>query len=197
MIQTAGQHDCGSGAGRCWAVNAAVRIVVAACIVSTAVGCDSTAALRRTSDAYKRGDYVTAYRDGARLAKRGKPAQRREAAYLAGLAAYRLEQFEAAQRYLTTAAGDDQPQIAGGALVTLGLIYSEAGRHEAAGEAFVRGARKLSGEDRALAYFHASTAAGKQRRWTEQRTYLNLARSISHDGKLRRQIDRQLAVVGR
>ncbi len=198
MLQTAGQHDCG-GAWRWGTANASARVIVAACIVAAAAaaGCKSSDTLRRVGDAYNRGDYKVAYRDGTRLARHGKPGQRREAAYLAGLAAYRLKHFKSAQRLLTTVAGGDEPQIAGGALVTLGLIYSESGRHAAAVKAFVRGARKLSGEDSALAYFHASTAAARQQRWTEQRTYLNLARSASRDSKLRRQIDQQLAAARR
>ena len=145
--------------------------------------------------AYQAGQYTEAYALSQPLAGRSDK-QGDEAAYLAGLSAKRLNRTSAAERYLTRAAQARDDSLAGDAGAALGLIYSEQGRYAAAARALGSAAPKLSGEDRAKAYYYLALAEQKLGRTAGARTSFRLAHSATSDPILRRLIQQQRATLG-
>ncbi|MEO1236415.1 MAG: SPOR domain-containing protein [Planctomycetota bacterium] len=162
-------------------------------------GCRSSGpppSLADANAAYDRGDYQQAYTTASVIA-RGEPTQDREAAaYVAGLSARELGRPDRAIRFLTQAADGFDPALAADAGVMLGLTYSEQERYAAATDALLDAAPRLTGEDRAKAYFYAAVAQQKLGRWAPARDHLTLARTATADPALRQQIEEQLAVNG-
>ncbi len=145
---------------------------------------------------YQRGDYARAQTAAAHAASTAGGAQRDLAHYMAGMSAYRLNNFATAERYLRVAATSRDASMAADARSTLGLIYSGQGRYADAADALLRSAGQQTGEDRAQAYFYAGIAQQKLGRWPQARTSLLLARRSARDPGLVRQVDQHLAVTG-
>lgn len=146
--------------------------------------------------AFARGDYAQAHASALRALSTVRGQEREEAAYLAGVSAYKLGYLQTAERYLTQASNSRDVSMSTDALSTLGLIYSQSGRYAQAADAFLRSADHQSGEDRAQAYFYGGIALQKLGRWPQARTSLLLARQSTRDANLRSRIDEQLAVTG-
>jgi tetratricopeptide (TPR) repeat protein len=162
-------------------------------------GCNASRGPTPTEQAqahYMRGDYAKAQSAAARAAATAGGAQRDLAHYMAGMSAYRLNNFPAAERYLRVAASSSDGSMAADAQSTLGLIYSSQGRYTQAADALLRSAKLQTGEDRAQAYFYAGIAQQKLGHWPQARTSLLLARRSTRDSGLGQQIDQQLAVTG-
>ncbi len=145
---------------------------------------------------YQRGDYARAQTTAAHAAATAGGVQRDLAHYMAGMSAYRLNNFATAERYLRVAATSRDESMSADARSTLGLIYSGQGRYAEAADALLRSANLQTGEDRAQAYFYAGIAQQKLGRWPQARTSLLLARRSTRDAALGRQIDQHLAVTG-
>lgn len=145
---------------------------------------------------YQRGDYARAQTTAARAAATAGGTQRDLAHYMAGMSAYKLNNYPTAARYLSVAVNSRDESLAADARSTLGLIYSAQGRYDAAANMLLRSADLHTGEDRANAYFYAGTAQQKLGRWPQARTSLLLARRSTRDASLVRQIDQHLAVTG-
>ncbi|MEM8737226.1 MAG: SPOR domain-containing protein [Planctomycetota bacterium] len=162
-------------------------------------GCRSSApppTLTDANAAYERADFQAAYAYAATIA-RGEPSEdRASAAYVAGLSARELGRTDRAVRFLRQAAQGFDQDLAADASVTLGLIYSEQEKYALATDALLDAAPRLTGEDRAKAYFYAAVAQQKLGRWATARDHLTLARTASADPQLRQQIENQLAVTG-
>lgn len=124
-------------------------------------GCESGGqnALDRSIVAYDAGDYAQAYDladDAATNARATKDAD--EAAYLAGMSAYRLGRYRDAERWLAQAARSGDRWIAGQAGVTLGSTQLRLGRPAEAGRTFARAAEKLDDEEARRARLAAGNA---------------------------------------
>ncbi|MEM6394238.1 MAG: SPOR domain-containing protein [Planctomycetota bacterium] len=145
---------------------------------------------------YEAGETGAAFADAAELAGRAKSGQRFEAAYLAGLSAKDLGDGRSAVRYLIQATRSPDPVLAGDAGVTLGTVHAEAGRHQAAADAYLAAADRLIGEGRAKASFFAAVAQQKLGQWAQARTNFILARAQSADPILKRRATEQLRVSG-
>ena len=162
-------------------------------------GCIATGGPTPTEQAqayYQRGDYARAQTAAARAAATAGGTQRDLAHYMAGMSAYRLNNFDTAARYLRVAANSHDESIAADAQSTLGLIYSTQGRYAAAADMLLRSASLHTGEDRAQSYFYAGVAQQKLGRWPQARTSLLLARRSTRDPRLIQQINQHLAVTG-
>lgn len=88
----------------------------------------------------------------------GQAASRDHAAYLAGLSAFRMRQFDEAETRLLTAAQSDDPQTLGRSKALLGLIRIEQNRPAAAAEYLRDAAQLLEGSEAAEARYQASMA---------------------------------------
>lgn len=107
---------------------------------------------------YNAGRYQQAY-DQARSARQSSSgAARGESAYIAGLAAIRIDRPLTARTYLEEAARSRDPQVSGRAEVSLGTLLLEDGEPRQAGRAFDRAAGKLTGADRVRARYRAGLA---------------------------------------
>ncbi len=145
---------------------------------------------------YQRGDYARAQTAAARAAATAGGTQRDLAHYMAGMSAYRLNNYPTAARYLSVAVNSRDEALAADARSTLGLIYSTQGRYEAAANMLLRSADLHTGEDRAQAYFYAGVAQQKLGRWPQARTSLILSQRSTRDQSLIQQINQHLAVTG-
>ncbi|MFW6060557.1 MAG: SPOR domain-containing protein [Phycisphaeraceae bacterium] len=170
---------------------------VAATVLVLLAGCaapgDTT--LNEATDAYQQGRYEAAYQAAARLT-RSAGASGDVAAYLAGLAAERLERLDEARHHFQRAARSADEELAADARASLGLLHHRQGRYREAADVLERAARALTGEQRANAYFYAGIAQQKVDRWAQARTDFVLARAATSDSSLRRRIDQHLAVTG-
>lgn len=162
------------------------------------VGCQAsppvTVATARA--AFAAGDFERAYRDAAHVSLSRRDALGAEAAYLAGMSAYRLRRLGSAKQYLRIAADSDQVAVTGNALAMLGMIHVGQGRYDRASEALLAAAERVDGQDRANAYFYAAVAEQKLQRWANARAYLTLARQLSGDEAFRQRAAAQLRQTG-
>ena len=145
---------------------------------------------------YQRGDYARAQTAAARAAATAGGTQRDLAHYMAGMSAYRLNNYPTAARYLSVAVNSRDRSLAADARSTLGLIYAAQGRYAPAADMLLRSADLHTGEDRAQAYFYAGTAQQKLGRWPQARTSLILAQRSTRDQGLLKQVNQHLAVTG-
>ena len=105
------------------------------------------------------------------VAARGR--RRAAAAYLAGLAAYRMGDFEEARRHLAVGARSPQPATAGSARAVLGLMLIEQQHDGEAAAQLAEASALLAGEDARRAASHAASAyqragvADSAARWLE------------------------------
>jgi tetratricopeptide (TPR) repeat protein len=179
--------------------DALMKLCLSAVLCVTMVGCQMDRGPSPTQLAqahYQRGDYAKAQTAAARAAATAGGSQRYLANYMAGMSAYRLNNFAQAERYLRIAANSKDQAMAADAQSTVGLIYSRQGRYAQAADALLRSARNHTGEDRAQAYLYAGIAQQKLGRWPQARTSLLLARSSTRDAQLAQRVNTQLAVTG-
>jgi tetratricopeptide (TPR) repeat protein len=172
--------------------------LLVACLLS-AGGCHQELRpyqLAEASAAYQAGEFEQAFRDASAVADFRRAENRDEAALVAGMAARQLDNPRRAERYLLQAAFSDDGSIAGEALASLGLMYAEREEYDRSADALLKAAPRLTGQDRANAYFYAAIAQQKMGQWAQARTNLVLARAASADSGFRERVNEQLAVVG-
>ncbi|MCC7147396.1 MAG: SPOR domain-containing protein [Phycisphaeraceae bacterium] len=153
----------------------------------------ATPKLSQAYDAYNQGNFASAYQLAHTLADR-QPS--REAAYMAGLSAYRLGSFGPAKRYLTIASTSADRKLAGDSLATLGMIYTSENRFAEAANAYEKAGAALAGQERANAYFYAGLSLQKLGRWSQARSDFTLARSASTDREFLQRVVEQMATTG-
>ena len=136
----------------------AFALLAFALLPACATGPSATASLDRAIADYDAGRFTAAFTEAERAASRGNDSLARdEAAYLAGLSAYRLGRDVDARRWLTASSTSADAWLAGQSLVTLGSVESRGGDDRAAARAFVRAAERLPDPDEAA---RARAAAG-------------------------------------
>jgi cell division septation protein DedD len=107
---------------------------------------------------YDAGRFAASLASAEQAASRGGDILvRDEAAYLAGMSAYRLGRDVEARRWLSSSATSSDAWLAGQSLVTLGSVELRGGDATAAARAFVRAAERLPDPDESA---RARTAAG-------------------------------------
>jgi len=120
-------------------------------------GCATTASLDRAIADYEAGRFSLSLAEAERAANQGDAVSRDEAAYLAGLSAYRRGRDAEARRWLSSSARSSDDWLAGQSLVTLGSVENRGGDLRAAARAFTRAAERLPDADEAA---RARAAAG-------------------------------------
>ena len=147
--------------------------------------------------AYKHGDYYTAYNQArAVYGQTGSGPVAEESAYLAGLCAHRLPDYDAAQRYLWVAAHSDDHDLAGRAYAELGLVYMRLQVTDRAVAALDHSAGLLTGQDQANAYYNEGICLQRLGLWSQARAKLDQAYGASDDPDLRQQVRDQAQVTG-
>jgi SPOR domain len=163
----------------------------------TAAGCESSnkPPLDRANEAYQKQQYAQSYELSSRLAQGAGPGTY-DAAYLAGMSAYRLKRATEAEQYLLKAAQSTDQALVGAASAQLGLIYAEQERYDAATRALLAAAVRLRGQDRANAYLNAGLAQQRLGQWAEAKNSLALARRSSGDAAFQARVDQNLRTTG-
>ena len=134
---------------------------------------------------------------GPRPGASGNTANSDEQKLIAGMEAHSSGRTAQAISLLAPLATHANPQIAGRASGTLGLIYLQRGDHQRAISYLRPAAEKLDDPAaQAHAYFHLGQAHQKLGRWSEARTWLSLAVSKAQDEGLRDAAKRLLASTG-
>lgn len=162
-------------------------------------GCETpktTHSLTEIRSAYVARDYAKAYRLGTSNASQNDGAGARQAAYMAGMSAYKLGRNNEAIQSLTQAARSSDKSMAGDSQATIGLIYASQNNHRPAAKHFLLAANLLTDQPKANAYFYAAVSQQKIGRWSDARAHLSLARNASDDQTFKSQVDDQFAVTG-
>ncbi|MCE9591481.1 MAG: SPOR domain-containing protein [Planctomycetes bacterium] len=179
---------------------AALAAILAAALLT---GCQAplqsqSSGLAASRSAYAAGQYPQSLQKARTIADlpTSPSRDREQAAYIAGLSAYRLRDLDTAQQYLQVAALSDSPSLSGDARATLGLVFAERGSYGLAADNLLTAAERMTGQNKANAYFYAGVAQQKHGRWPQGRTTLSLAKSASTDPAFRQRVDEQLKITG-
>lgn len=124
-------------------------------------GCETTpktGSLTQAIADYNAQRYAQSHERAASIMASARGTEREQAAYIAGLSAYRLGQFDEAERRLLVAAQATDPQIAAKSKAMLGQVRMEQGRPREAATYFADAARGLAGEDARQCAHHAAVA---------------------------------------
>lgn len=177
--------------------------LVALFVAVTLTGCQApqtsqSTSLSQSRSLYAAGQYPQALQKARFVADLPTTPQREreQAAYVAGLSAYRLRDLDTAQQYLQVAALSDSASLSGDARATLGLVFSERGSYGLAADNLLAAAQRMTGQNKANSYFYAGVAQQKHGRWPQARTTLSLAKSSSTDPGFRSRVDDQLRITG-
>ncbi|MHC4080640.1 MAG: SPOR domain-containing protein [Planctomycetota bacterium] len=135
----------------------AVPLVMAGCAASPS-STTAEADLNRALEDYRAGRYATAFQEAAAVQDTTSGEEHRDAAYVGGLAAYRLGDLAEAQGRLRLAADSETPRTAGNARAVLGLVLVDQGRPEEAAGHFAAASRVLDGDNARQAALHAAKA---------------------------------------
>lgn len=152
--------------------------------------------LQEAQSAYDQQNYAKTWRLSTRVAQSSDAHLASQGQYLAGMSAHRLGHDADAQSYLKSATRSTNRNLAGDAWAELGFLYNKQNRFRQAAEAFGKAATRLSGQDRANAYFQAGIAQQKLGYWPAARSSLLLARGYNRDAAIGKQIDNYLNTVG-
>ena len=132
--------------------------IVAFAILLAAAGCSSDPQPTAARADYDNGRFESAHRRAAQQAARTSGGDRAEAAYLAGVSAYRMGDFEEAEKQFFMANESRDPVIVGRTNATLGLMRKQQGRPASSAGFFKVAAEKLEGEEAAIAAREAAAA---------------------------------------
>ncbi len=128
---------------------------------------------------YREGAYAQAYREAEATANASEGAEKDRAALMAGLAAYADRRPDAAERWLSPLTGNPNPEVAGTAGWTLGLIAADRGNDARAATLLPAAASKLKGDDAARAYLAAGDSFTRLRRTPEARAAYQAAQDAA------------------
>ncbi|HMN95961.1 MAG TPA: SPOR domain-containing protein [Phycisphaerales bacterium] len=162
---------------------------------SSRAGEDLLAAQR----AYEAGQYGEALQKGAAAEASARASGNAEtaesAAYIAGLAAFRLNRLSEAERHLRVAAASADRTIAGRSEAQLGAIAMKQNRPRDAAAAFQRAADLLPAEEAAKARYQAGIALRDAGDATQARTQM-LRATVSPSPTVRADAQRALEETG-
>ena len=142
-----------------------IAIIAGIATLAALSGCpsDSTApTLASATSRYDSGQYAIALSESESIIARGSSADAPQAELVAGMSAFQLDQFDAAERHFVNAERSGTPGIRGRARVMLANIRLEQGRTDDAATLFESGAADLSGADADKARRYASLARDGQ-----------------------------------
>jgi predicted negative regulator of RcsB-dependent stress response len=157
-------------------------------------GSGSGGAALNYQQAYAQGQYARAYDEASRVASNKRSKDRDQAALIAGLSARSLDRISDAERWLRPLLTNADPTIQGRAAAAMGLMASDAGRHEEAARLLDQASRKLRGDDAARAAMYAGDSQWTLNRSADARASWTRARElVVQDGALRAIINDRLS----
>ena len=162
------------------------------CCAALMVGC-AASQLKNVRHSYEQSDYATAFRDAEVIVRRSSGRVAEEAAYMAGMSAYHLQEPTRALEFLDIAARSSDRSIAGRAMAQAGLIHHEKGHYETAVRLFQGAAGRLDGDDRARACLLAAAAQQKLGQWSHAAASLRQARRHSSDPGVHRHVKEHMS----
>lgn len=166
-------------------------LMLVGCAAGTGMGSFSGAdPLDATRRQYAQGRFAAAVQSGQQAYLSGH-GDRHEAAYLVGLASHQRGDLSTARQYLNRATQSSNRTLAGQAYAALGLVHHDAGWWQPSYRALNAAAVRLSGHQRALAYFHAGVALQKAGKWAAARLSLQRAAGASGIARFDRRCQRQ------
>ena len=130
-------------------------------IILILIGCESTQStggLARAKTDFDAHRYNEARKGAVAALQTSIGADRQDAAYLAGLSAYKLDNMNEAETYFAIAIKSPDRQTSGNAKAMMGLIRLNQGRNREAAQLFKETASTLKGSDAKQAAQHASIA---------------------------------------
>lgn len=145
---------------------------------------------------YDAGRFQEAYNAAVTLSRRGDLATRDRASYLAGLSAYRMQQYLSVDRYLGPLTRSRDPAVAGRSSGTLGLADLERGNYRDAAAHFKNAADKLKGQEKAEAAYRAGLAYKEINLQSQARVQFIIARGASRDSAFLAKVERELRSSG-
>ncbi len=166
------------------------------CASNRAAGGGALPDMKAVMADYESGRFLDAYTGAVSLYRRSVVPERDEAAYLAGLSAYRLQRYEDADRYLSPLVRIASTDVAGRAAGTLGLVELERGRYREAAEYFKKAADRLEGQGKAEAAYRAGLAYKESGSHSLARVQFIIARGASTDAAFQAKVDRELKTSG-
>jgi len=145
---------------------------------------------------YDAGRFQEAYGAAVTLSRRGDLDTRDQASYLAGLSAYRMQQYLSVDRYLGPLTHTPDPAVAGRAAGTLGLADMERGNFREAAAHFKNAADRLKGQEKAEATYRAGLAYREAGLTSQARIQFVIAQGASKDPAFLAKINRELKSSG-
>lgn len=145
---------------------------------------------------YESGDYAGAYRQADQLLESAQGLTADDACYMAGMAAFQLNELPKAENHLANAIHSEDSKLSADARASLGLVYYRQCRYAMAYDALFSAAEDLSGQEQANAYFYAARAQQNLGDWNGARLNLTLARQISNDTVFKQKATDQIAATG-
>jgi tetratricopeptide (TPR) repeat protein len=149
-----------------------------------ACGSGSRQGMSAAMSDYAAADYSAARDKAAGVARSSSGSQREDAAYLAGLAAYKAGDLVEAEGFLLTAINAGDQVTAGRAKAQLGLLRMDQQRYREAGDLFRDASQALSGDDARQAAHYAALAYQKSGDASAARTWAEVARRPSAGGEV-------------
>jgi hypothetical protein len=134
-----------------------VPVLLAGC-AAPSTSTTAPADLNRALADYHAGRYATALQEAVAVQESTSGDEQGDAAYVGGLAAYRLGDLSEAGARLSVAVDSKSPQTAGKARAVLGLVRVDQGRSDEAAGHFAAASRALEGDNARMAAFSAAKA---------------------------------------
>jgi len=163
---------------------------------SSGTGAAGGPSLAKITADYDAGHFQQAYDGAVTLSRRGDLATRDQASYLAGLSAYRMQNYLSVDRYLSPLLHAPDPAVAGRAAGTLGLADMERGNFREAATHFKDAAERLTGQEKAEAAYRAGLAYKEASLAGQARVQFLIARGASKDSAFQAKVERELKSNG-
>jgi tetratricopeptide (TPR) repeat protein len=173
----------------------ALTVCFVAVFCLTACVSPGASKLSSARKAYDEGDYSKSYRE-SQAAMRAGGGVSDEAAYLAGLSAYQLQDLVVAERNLQIASRSQNPSIANDATALLGMTYAQREEYESALRCYLESSTRMKGQERANAFYYAGVTQQKLGRWEGARVNLNQALRESRDADFKKLVSAALKTTG-
>lgn len=177
--------------GKTWP-RAAAMLMLSVGLVLGPVACQKNTAragdgpvLQSASELYASGRFSEAKARAELDYRRLDGEPKRTAALTAGLSAHALNKTAEARGWLTPLISDSNPEIAGRANATLGLIAEKAGSEAEAAERLMQASNLLSGDEAARAAFRAGHSFTALNRFGEAGTAYRTAVSKAESPSVR------------
>lgn len=157
--------------------------IVLAVVLAACDGAPRITGIKGVTADYEAGRFAEAHHRAVGLMRRGSQADREEAAYLAGLSAFRLKDLDEAERRLMTAVTSTNPLIVGRSKATLGLIRMEQHRPSDAAAYFLGASLLLEGREAAEAATFAGGAYREAGQFDKAEAQFRLASTLYRSGR--------------